>query len=741
MINKFTRDKTAADEFMPAERSPAEYMPSESLLQIVWRRYWVVLLAVVVSLAAALGYLVKATPIYESTSRLYVEQSGPRIITEQEGLMTQSKNYLYTQCGLLQSTPIIAGVTEKPEVLRMKTFANMDNPIRYIKSKINATVGKKDDLISVSFESPYPAEAAQIVNLLIDSYITYHATQKRSTATEVLKILQKEKDKRDQELTDKYQQMLEFKQENSALALEDERGNIMLQGLARLQDALTETQIGTINSKAIYEVAQLMADNPVELRQFIESQRGGYYIGMDRQEDQLNREIQHLQLQMLTLRRKVSSEHPAVQALEDKIEQIFQQLIVQERKTAEIYLKAAHQQWIAAQQREQELQTAFDEQRDQAQDLNTKATQYAILQSKLQRTENLCDILDNRIKELNVTEDVGALNISILEVARPEEDPSRPDKSRIMAMALVLGLMLGVGLALVLDWKDQRLRSADEITAILGIPVLGTVPTMHGKESIVERGQQVRQDPTSPVAEAYKTIRTAVYFGVPDGEARTLLVTSPAPGDGKTTLTSNLAIAMAQAGQRTLIIDADFRKPMQHKVFEMDQEPGLSNVLVGRAQLAEVIRPTGVEHLSVMPCGPIPPNPSELLNSRAFADLIAKLTDQYDRVLFDSPPVMPVTDARILGALCDVTLLVLRAEKSTRKAGEQARDSLLSVGSNLLGVVVNDVNPHKSRYGYYSGYGYYGYGYGHRHHKGSASRSAGETEPRVAAPLEVQDHS
>jgi capsular exopolysaccharide synthesis family protein len=236
-------------------------------------------------------------------------------------------------------------------------------------------------------------------------------------------------------------------------------------------------------------------------------------------------------------------------------------------------------------------------------------------------------------------------------------------------------------------------------------------------QSVVARGQNVRLRPKSVVAEAYRTIRTAVFFGVPKGQAKSILVTSPAPGDGKSTLVSNLAIAMAQAGQRTLVIDCDFRRPMQHKIFEVGCEKGLSSVLSGSGNPDESIQAGPVSGLDLLSCGPEVPNPSELLNSDLFVAVLNRLCEEYDRVIIDSPPVTPVADSQILGAVCDITLLVLRAEKSTRKLSQQARDSLLSVGGHLLGAIVNDVSRRRGhygygRYGYYAGYGYYGhYGY------------------------------
>ena len=725
MINQREDYRTVEQDESRVEMPPAVGTMSESLVQIIWQRRWIVLLTTVVVLAAAFVYLAKATPIFTSTSRVYVEQSGPKIITDiEKGIMTQSKNYLYTQAELLKSTPILAAALDVAGIRQMKTFANVDNQIGYLKKTLDVGVGKKDDIISVSFDSPWPAEAAQLINEVVDSYVTYHSTRKRSTSAEVLKILQSEKAKRGKELTEKLKATMDFKRENIALALENQRGNIILQRLERLSTVLTEAQLATIESKSIYESTKAMVSDPAGLKQFIDAQRAkGIYISTGSEKAALKSKLDQLELSLADLLRQVTSDHPSVKALESDIARIKQQIVDLDAEFAQAQLAVAQQEYLAAKEKEGQIGKYFEDQRQEALALNDQIAQYTILTSDYEQTRKLCDILDDRIKELNVTEDVGALNISILEVARPAEKPSKPQKARIMAIALVLALMLGGGLALLRDWMDQRLRSADEISAILGVPVLGVVPSMSKRQSFAARGQKVHLDSNSHAAEAYRTIRTSVFFGVPKGEAKTVLITSPGAGDGKTTLVSNLAIAMAQAGQKTLILDADFRKPMQHSIFEIDGDKGLSSVLAGTTTLEEAIQATKVKGLELLPCGPDVPNPSEILNSETFAKTLEHLsTNKYDRIIIDSPPVMPVTDAQILAAICDITLLVLRAEKSTRKFSQQARDGLLSVGARILGAVVNDVSRKSGRYGYYSGYGYYyGYGYYGRRKKEKAS--------------------
>jgi len=229
---------------------------------------------------------------------------------------------------------------------------------------------------------------------------------------------------------------------------------------------------------------------------------------------------------------------------------------------------------------------------------------------------------------------------------------------------------------------------------------------MHGDRSVVARGRKVHFEPNCRAAEAYRAIRTSVFFGVPEGKAKTIVITSAEPLEGKTTLASNLAIAMAQAGQKTLLLDADFRNPMQYKVFEMNSSDGLVSLLSGTTTIERAIQASGTDGLELLPCKTQLVNSAEIINSKSFSTLLKDLSGRYDRIIIDSPPLLPVTDAQILAATSDVTLLVLRAGKSTRKSSRMARDSLLSVGANLLGVVVNNA-PKRGSYGYYGGYGYY----------------------------------
>ncbi|MEM7679188.1 MAG: polysaccharide biosynthesis tyrosine autokinase, partial [Myxococcota bacterium] len=346
-------------------------------------------------------------------------------------------------------------------------------------------------------------------------------------------------------------------------------------------------------------------------------------------------------------------------------------------------------------------------------DVSAQAAQLASLQDAYKRTAQYCDLIDERMREVNLNDEVGAINVSIVDSAAPGVE-TYPDRPKVLSMSLAFGAMLGFGLAWLRDLLDQRLKSVDEIAAVMHLPVIGAVPILtglrgSGNDGRSEGGRIVATHPRSPAAEAVRTLRTALDFGLAGPESKVFVVTSPAPGDGKSTVASNLAITMAQANQRVLMIDADLRKPTQTEIFDVRADIGLSAVLTGDQAPEEVIAPSGVPSLDILPCGKRPSNPVELLNNGVLPEALRNLSEHYDKIVIDSPPVMPVADARIIAAMADCALLVLRADRSTRRLSVAARDELLKVRTQRLGVVVNAAPLHRSGYGYgYGAYGAYG---------------------------------
>jgi len=323
-----------------------------------------------------------------------VEQSGPRIMTEtEEGVMTRSKNYLYTQAELLKSTPILTAALKTPgaNIEQMKIFENVDNRIVFLKKRcLQVSVGKKDDIISISSDSPKPAEAAQLVNTVVDSYITYQATTKRSTSAEVLKILQSTKSQRGVELSERLKAMMDFRKENEGLALESSHGNVILLKLERLSTALTEAQLATVESKAYVESIKRMIASPANLRQYVEAERArSFYSPANNEEARLKSRLDELQRRRADRLRQLTAGHAAVVAIEAEIAQINEQISNLDEDFAQAQIVIAQQQYLVAKEKEAELNKQYEEQRQEALVLNEQLAQYTLLQSEWEQTKKL----------------------------------------------------------------------------------------------------------------------------------------------------------------------------------------------------------------------------------------------------------------------------------------------------------------------------------------------------------------
>jgi capsular exopolysaccharide synthesis family protein len=368
---------------------------------------------------------------------------------------------------------------------------------------------------------------------------------------------------------------------------------------------------------------------------------------------------------------------------------------------------------------EKSLTELFEAEEKKAKELAKYESQDEALRAAITRTQHLYDGTVKRLMEISlVSEDNGFK----AEVIAPPGDGYKvaPRLLNVLMGGLVLGLLAGLGLAFMAELSDKGFRNADEIRRRLGLPVIGHIPIIVPSEKLLEKAKAtpggldpmvlcVFERSRSKEAEAVRGIRTALYFSTQEEELKVIQVTSPAMGDGKSTLAANLAVSIAQSGKKVMLIDADFRRPRQHKLFGMSPAVGLASVIGGDVELADAIHTSAVPGLAVLPCGPVPPNPAELLTLPRFEELLKYISAQYDYVLIDTPPLLAVTDPCVVAARVDGVLLTLRLGNEVRPQAERARDILGTLGARILGVVVNGVDMRKGK-----GYGYdnYNYGYG-----------------------------
>lgn len=678
-------------------------IPRESMLRMALRWWWVMPCCIAVSFVLAKAYVAKTKPVYQSSARIYVQQNRPHILADNPFAIQQSGTYLSTQSALIQSTPVLmlaveqlpAGISERPHLISV------------VKGGLSVGISKADEVMTVAFESTDPREAAEVANAVVRAYVTYQSNELHSTVAEVQRIIEKEKNQRDEDVNNKLKALSQFKHDNVGMSNETERSIVINRSIGALADKLTAGQIAVAEAEINYQAATAAASDPVTIRQFVAGLRLNNVIPANRAADEAWDMLRTLKQQKTALEAKLLPNHQTILDINARIGAIQPAKIEEEtdQKAFHSYLASCAEALTLKKSLVARLQKSYDEQQKVAAQVSLEVAEYRRSEADLiadsQRAERLYEQADSRVKEISIGQDIGQAKVQVLEDAKPSFDPVRPQKLAVFGVAMGLGMVLGLSGIMLGDWMDQRLRSPEQVLANLTVPILGTVPHISSAKSISNAGREVLLDPMSTVAEGYRTIRTALYFGMHDERTKTILVTSPVAGEGKTTLVSNLAISMAQAGRRTLILDADFRKPMQHVVFGLKAEVGLSSVLASRATLSDAIQPTEIDRLDVLPCGPVPMNPSESLNSHGFAELLRELSDDYDCVLLDSAPIVPVTDARILAAICDLTVLVLRAERSTRKVSLEARNSLYSVGAEIAGIVLNDVSPWGAGYSHY----------------------------------------
>lgn len=652
-------------------------------------------MTMVAAVLVACVYLMFAPKMYTSSARLAIRSTAPSVMGQTSGASWE--NFLATQGEWISSSTILGVAASNPGMEDLSIFDKTDNRIKALKDGLSVEVGsgggKAADTISVSFTSASPTDSMQVVNYIVDAYSKYQSMQRKSQQSD----LEKTKELTLKDLDSKYAAIQQLSEQYNMLSPDGkDTGNVMTDRISSLATAAAQAHLETINSQGQYESAQERLASEPELAERLKHITPTSGLSDSAQDvTNLTNEMSVVRQRISDMRQQYMSDHPQVIAQQARLDQLMAN-----------YLATIKAHWQQSLRHEEQLNKALTDAKQEAIQLDKKSVELRRLVQERQHIQDVVDQLDKGIKDLTVADGTTSLNIGTLETAKAELTPSSPRKGKVVAIALAMGLLGGMGLTVLLEFRDQRMRSADEVRASLGVAVLGVIPQMQAALSSAARGTKVQTDPTSDIAEAYRTVRTSIYFGLPHESLRTILISSPLAGDGKSTLISNLAIAMAQAGRRVLVVDADLRMPTQHKIFDVESGPGFSGVLQGLVTVDNAIVHTGVDGLDLLPCGPLPRNPAEALNSQSFADVLADLATRYDHVLLDSPAMMAVADARICSAWCDATVLVLHGQRSSRRMARMARDGLIAVGANLVGVVVNDVTPGSDKHSFYADFGY-----------------------------------
>ena len=701
--------------------------------RVLYKRRWIAGTAFTVVFLLVTVYTFTATPIYEATTKLLIESDNPNVVSFKEVIDEQgSKNdYYQTQYNILQSRTLarrtlndlklwnheqfggtpkvksfsiggaVSGAVDSVRGMFVSQEPTAEVPASdetLIESRaIDAFLGnlkvspvRNSRIVDVRFASTDAALAAQVVNTLARGYIDQNLEVKFNSSKEAADWLGGQLSGQRKQVEAAEAALQRYKEANDAISLED-RENIYVQKLGDLNSAVTRAKTDRFEKEALYNQLQSIQSNSAALDSFPAILSNPFI-------QQQKAEMADLQRQFASVQERLGAKHPEYQKVEAALRTAEAKL---QGEIAKV-VQSVRNQYLAARTQENSLNAALESQKREALSMNRKGIEYGVLRREVESSRQIYDSLMQRAKETGVSAELKSSNIRVVDAAERPRVPASPRRNFNMLIALFGGSMLGVGLAFFFEYLDNRIKTPDEVKSHLGLPALGMVPAI-GEKALNGAYPLLGAGTPPNFNEAFRTVRTNVLFSSAEEGSKTLLITSTGPGEGKTTFSCNLAVSLAQTGQRVLLIDADMRKPKVHDAFGVNQEPGLSNLLVGGVKASESVRKTKVTGLWLLPAGKLPPNPAELLGSQRFKEFLLSLKEHFDTIVIDSPPVMAVADAAVIAHRTTGVVFVVGAEMTSRYAAKAALDQLENARARFVGAVLNRVDIEKHSY-YYSQY-------------------------------------
>lgn len=726
------------------------------ILKTAWRGRWIISFCVGASLFVGYRQVQQTGDIWRAWSSIYVEGNATQSVLGIDGMIASgTRNFANNQAAVLKSVERLQSVVVRPEVATSSIFEGRANRVGYLRENLSVKVGRDDDLITVSLNATDVDEACVIVNAVVEEYRRFIGTRSESTVKDMLEVLTERRTALETELTAAQTARDEFLDEHSVLALDpDGTGAYEIQQLNAFKTQLTEAkrELAEARSKLRLARAEDLADRPEALLELVSGIRLAPSAAAPAEDPALAAARADLasaeaELQENTRRRKaalttVTEEHPSVAALDDARADIEArrdaaaatiESLTDAASEADASIRAQdlaaiqgllYQMVTDAETRVEDAQKNVDDQLVVATRAGELQAQFRRIESSFQQARDRVDEISASIRELDLAEigkeRLSETSVTVLDPARPDTANLANSATRTLAQFFVLGLLAGGALTWLRQMLDRRIRSDEDLNRSIPDSILGVLPAARLRAS--ESNSLRAWEDHDSLAESARGLRTALTFALPPEEGAVLHVTSPDGGEGKSTISSLLAIAIAKAGHSVIIVDADLRSPAQDGHFDLPNEVGLAQALANEATLSEAIQKTELPTLDVMTTGGIPSAPAEMLISPRFDALLGLLAEIYERVIVDSPPVLAVSDSRIIATKCEGTLLVARADTTSRDALAHARERLASVGARIVGCALNAATAK-------GGYGYgYGYGYG-AEHKQAARKSRVRTEP------------
>ncbi|HVZ71752.1 MAG TPA: polysaccharide biosynthesis tyrosine autokinase [Polyangia bacterium] len=700
-----------------------------SYWRTVRKRWPFVVLSMIIATVIAFVYTYRQAKVYEATCQIIIESQAPQVLPGSKdvvelgtGSFWANKEFYETQYRIIQSTGVGQRTAEKLGLQYDPDYMGLMGPNhdlvalgRALSAQVAAKPLKDSRIATITVTDRKPQRAALIANTIADTYIEYNLDYKLEGARSAMAWLAEQEADLKKQLEDSELKLYQFKKDRNLLAVSlDDKQSMLSSNLAVVNTKLTELRIQRLQLEAKRRMIVSARDN-IEERETLPEIRDKEAIS------KLRENFLQYSKDYADLSSKYGPEHPRMKSLQGQIEEMRKAY----RKELDETLTTFEKSYQEIVDNEKSLHAMMEQQKTEAIDLSKIEVEYRPLMRAASQNDKMYSLIATRQKEIDITGPMRTNNVRVLERAVVPGAPVRPKPVQNLMVGLMLGLATGIALAFAIEALDNTLKTQQDVEQFLGVPVLGLVPVIGAaaagdqqqqvNDNLRERDLGVFLDPKSVAAECCRSIRTNILFMSPDHPIRTMVITSPSPQEGKTTTAINLGVTMAEAGGRVLIVDTDMRRPRLHRSFGVPNQTGISTVIVGKSPLTEAIKHTDVPNLDVLPCGPVPPNPSELLHTDRFALVLADCAKLYDRVILDSPPTSAVTDPAVLGNLVDGVVLIIKAGETTRDSAIHARRQLTSAKARMVGVVVNAIDFSNPAYGYeyyYRNYYRYGYTYG-----------------------------
>ncbi|MEM9074677.1 MAG: polysaccharide biosynthesis tyrosine autokinase [Myxococcota bacterium] len=694
---------------------------------------WLIVGTTILVLAAVVVWTLRQAPIYEATCTIEYDPNPARPlgndiqdVADPGGSYWTSREFFETQNRVIASRSVAErvvrklGLNDDPDFLRIPEQERdefdaipIERAARRLQNLTTVEMQKNTRIVEIRVRDPDPERASILANEIATVYMEKTLEDRLGSTVSALDWLRSQLDDLQHQLEASELALHSFKQDHNVLSVSmEDRQNIVANNIERLSQSLIDARVRRIELAA--HLRQLRAanrDNPLEVNaslitgnETVRALREGY---------------REKAAERAGLAVRYGGNHPAIRSVDAELVQLEDQL----RQEIEALIHSAETSLNEARNVEGGLQAALNLAHDEGIELNLREIEYSRLNRERENNSKIYNVLLQRTAETDLTRALRVTHVRVIDTALRPTRPVSPNLPVNAGTGALMGLLLGIGLTLLVSRMDRRLKSTEQIEE-LGIKVLFVLPRMgerakKSKAKVPREGEPnedtnrdlvVHTHPMSSVAEHCRAIRTNLIFLTVEHKLRGIVVTSAGPREGKTTAAANLAISVAHSGRTVLLVDTDLRRPRVHRAFGMQNAQGVTSIVVGDSDLQDMVQHSDIAGLDVLPSGPIPPNPAELFHSAAFRALVETAKDAYDFVIFDSPPLGPVTDPAILAPQTDGVLVVVKSDVTTRDALKSTIRQLRDVQANILGCILNGVDTHQRRYRYgeyYQRDGYY----------------------------------